>query len=267
MSLGDTRRPWTSSQWTTYFRANAASLLPIPWDQGVMLSDEEKAAVASSIAEFQIGESSEGRHFLGRSRDYAIASGDEVYAEAARLFIAEEHRHARDLARVLDLAGMARISRSLSDSVFRFLRRILGLEVSISVLITAEILAQVYYEALREATGSAVLRVLCEQILNDEAEHVRFQAERLAILRSGRRPETLVILRLIHRLFFAATCLVVWRGHRRVFRRGGYGFHRFLAESARCLQVALHRMDPAHYASKTPMLAPIPMPLPEEAFP
>jgi len=41
---------------------NAASLLPIPWDCSYRLSECEYGAVIPSIQEFQLGESSEGKH-------------------------------------------------------------------------------------------------------------------------------------------------------------------------------------------------------------
>jgi hypothetical protein len=38
------------------------------------------------------------------------------------MFLAEEHRHARDLGRVLDMAGIPRVERLAVDTVFRHLR-------------------------------------------------------------------------------------------------------------------------------------------------
>ena len=140
------------------------------------------------MQEFQLGESSEGRHLMTRAIRHAADTGDVDYIPALRLFIAEEHRHARDLGRVLDLAGIPRVGRTWPDTVFRWLRKGAGLELSIAVLVTAEIIAKVYYAALREATHAPVLRRLCDQILADEVQHVRFQAERVAILRRGQIP-------------------------------------------------------------------------------
>ncbi len=44
------------------------------------------------------------------------------------------------------------------------------------VLATAEVLAIPYYTALRDATGSPLLRSICCRILTEEAQHLRFQA-------------------------------------------------------------------------------------------
>src|SRR5258706_13943601 len=103
---------WTSQEWRGYFHKNGASLMSIPWEDGVTLTDAEKAAVASSMQEFQLGESSEGKHFQGLAKEYAQRTGDAEYVYALRLFIGEEHRHARDLGPVLDRAGIARLGHT-----------------------------------------------------------------------------------------------------------------------------------------------------------
>ncbi len=230
--------PRTSAAWVAHFRRNAASLLPIPWQRGAELTPAERSAVAASIQGFQLGESAEGKHLYRCAREHAAAAGDPDYAEAVRLFIAEEGRHARDLARFLGLGGVPLIERTAGDSIFRRLRKFGGLEVAVTVLLTPEILALVYYAALREATGSAALRRLCDQILADEAAHVAFQSERLAILRAGRPAPLRLATRAVHAALFAAAAAVVWAGHRRALRAGGYGFARFWREGWREFRAA-----------------------------
>ena len=96
-------RPRSSRAWCDYFRHNGANLLPLPWDRGAELTDAERDAVAASLQSFQLGESSQGRHLLRCAADHASRTGDPAYLEATRLFLAEEHRHSRTLARFLDL--------------------------------------------------------------------------------------------------------------------------------------------------------------------
>ena len=106
------------------------------------------------------------------------------------------------------------------------------------MLLTAELIAQVYYEALRRATTSAVLRQLCVQILRDEASHVEFQAERLGILRAQRRLPFYWATMLCQRALFAATCCAIWPMHRRVFHAAGFGFRRYWLAAWRCFDDA-----------------------------
>ena len=236
-----------SVAWVQYFRFNAKALLTIPWREGLYFTDETRSAIASSVQEFQLGESSEGKHLMACAKRHAAETGDGAYVEALGLFVAEEHRHARDLGRVLDLAGGPRVGHAWPDTVFRFLRRLAGLELSIVVLVTAEIIAKVYYAALREATGSPVLRRLCDQILNDEVRHVHFQTERVAILRSRRHPALVAVCQFAHRILMSGTCLVVWHKHGRAMRAGGYTFALFRRDTWSELSDALTRMDPARY--------------------
>jgi hypothetical protein len=236
-----------SADWAEYFLRNRDHLLEQPWELGAEVTEAEVEAIASSVQEFQLGESSEGRHLISAARRYAIKAADPVYVEALRLFIAEEHRHARDLGRFLDLAGVSRAAHAWPDTVFRWLRRRAGLETSIVVLVTAEIIAKVYYAALRESTRSRLLRRLCDQILADEVAHVHFQTERLAILRAG-RPRWRVALRQgAHRFLMFGTCFVVWHKHARAMRAGGYGFGRFWRDTWLEMRDALRRSDPASY--------------------
>jgi hypothetical protein len=241
---GAARRPWPSHEWCRYFRRNATMLLDVPWESGAGVTLAERDAIADSVREFQLGESAEGRHFVRAAKAYAARSGDGAYVEAVRLLIGEEQRHARDLARFLRLAGVPLAKTTWADSAFRWLRKRAGVEVCVSVLVTAEIIAKVYYAALGEATGSPVLRRICEQILRDEVEHVRFQAERLAILRAGRPRLVVAGLHLAHRAMFALACLVVWRKHARALRAGGYRFGRFWRCASSEMRQAVAQMAP-----------------------
>jgi hypothetical protein len=239
----------TSEQWRDYFHKNAANLLDIPWGRGVILSESERADIASSMQEFQLGESSEGKHFQGLAKEYSQLTGDNNYIYALRLFISEEHRHARDLGRVMDLAGIARSGHTWPDAVFRWLRHRAGLELSIGVLVTAEIIAKVYYIALRDATTSSVLRRLCEQILSDEVQHVRFQCERLAIIRARRSRAAVWLKGAMQCWFFGGTCWVVWWKHRHALRAGGFSYRTFRRAARREMWEAVALMNPRNYGS------------------
>ncbi len=215
----------SSLEWRLYYEANARSLLEIPWHLGPELTPYETAAIAQSLKEFQAGESSEGKHLFRHAQEYAARTGDQEYVPTIRLFIAEEQRHARDLGRFLTLNNIGLVSTTFTDRVFRKLRHLFGgLEISIAVLITAEIIANVYYAVLREATQSAILRCLCEQILRDEFKHVQFQAEQLGKLRGGRRWFSAAATMGLQRFLYFGTTLVVWFFHRKAIRRGGVAF-------------------------------------------
>jgi hypothetical protein len=86
----------------------------------------------------------------------------------------------------MESQGIPLVQRHWVDSVFRELRGLAGLELSLAVLVTAEIIAVPYYLALRTATGSPILKMICTRILEDEANHLRYQASMVARVASKR---------------------------------------------------------------------------------
>lgn len=213
----------SSSEWVRYFRGNVyVTLVAIPWEAGCRLTTAERRALAGSLRGFQSGESSDGRRLLRYGRRHAERTGDRDYVEALRLFIAEEQRHARLLGRFLELNGVALKRTNPLDRAFRMLRHLLGtLEVAIAVLITAEIIAEVYYAAISRGSRSKVLRAICSQILRHEERHVEFQAEQLGRLRARRGPATHAATMVLQRGLFAGTVAAVWLVHGRALRACG----------------------------------------------
>jgi len=216
---------WT--EWTQYFQRNRQHLLSINWEDTYRLSDYEKTAILASLQQFQLGESSEGKHLLAAAQRFADHSGEADYVSALQLFIQEEQRHARDLERFMMQQGLPLAQHHPVDSIFRWLRRSFNLEVCIVALLMAEIIAVAYYKALHDATAAPVLRGICQQILRDEAQHLRFQLDTLARLRCGRSPIRFFVTDIFQRILFVGILMVVWSGHRRVFRAGGVSFGQF----------------------------------------
>ncbi len=216
-----------SRVWCDYYRMNRTRLISIPWQRGVDLTVEERTVLIPSIQEFQLGESSDGANPKRLARLYAEATGDTHYQEAMNRFISEEHRHSRYLGRFLDLAGAPRLQSSWTDSIFRRLRRALGLELMLVTLLTAELISKVYYRALYSASSSELLRRICAQLLRDERKHVEFHVERLLMIRRCRSGWRRALTIAGQRVLFAGACLAVWRRHGAAIRMGGYGFRRF----------------------------------------
>jgi hypothetical protein len=230
-----------SATWRSFFEHNARNLLSLPWHRGAEWTPEQRDVLAPSLQDFQLGESSEGRRLLEAARGYAVRTGDAEYVEALRLFIGEEQRHAADLGRFLRLAGVPLLRRSWTDAVFRRLR-CGGLEPTLCVLLTAELIAMVYYLAVHDASPSPLLRRLCAQILRDERRHLRFHTERLAILRRDRNRWQWAAAAGLQRLLFAGTCLVVWWKHGRALRLGSFGMRRFWRQAWRECNQALRQV-------------------------
>ena len=220
----------SSESWKRYYIENNASLLEVPWDVPYELSPEERRAISKSVAEFQKGESSEGKHLISSAREYAAEANDPAYVDTTVLFIKEEQRHARDLRKYMALRDIPLAKSSWPDTAFRFIRHLGGMEVSICVLVTAEIIAQCYYPALKNATADPALIGLCDQIISDEESHVTFQTERIAGLRSSASPLRRLVSVILQRILFTGTVAVVWVEHHMVFARAGFTYSGYRKE-------------------------------------
>ncbi|MET7453912.1 ferritin-like domain-containing protein [Streptomyces sp. NPDC005574] len=183
-------------------------------------------AVWASIQRFQVGEDGDGANLAGK----ADQAGDADYAQAVRLFIAEEQNHARLLARLLAAGGIPTLNGHWSDTVFVRLRRLMGLRVELLVLMIAEVVALRYYRALRDGTNDSLTSDVAGRILSDEQRHVPFHCERLhasvaELPRAARRP-----LMILWRLLLLAVTLVVAADHGLALRQLALGRLRFVAD-------------------------------------
>ena len=230
--------PNTSRQWVRHFRTSAEIPAEIPWDDPRRLSASERAAVLRSIQIFQLGESGGGSRLMRAAEKYCQRSGDRHYLKALRLFVQEEQRHAGLLALYLKREGTALLSRQWTNGVFRRFRNVMGLELMLSVLLAAELMARVYYAGLSRATDDPVLQALCGRILCDERWHVRFQCDRLGHVRADRPALLRTLTHWAERLGFRAVCVAVWLNHGPVFRAAGTGFRAFWSKTGRELKTA-----------------------------
>ncbi len=239
--------PWTSEAWVAYYEANARNLLRLPWECGAALTADEKAVLAASLQDFQLGESSDGRYLRQRADVYARKAADPAYAEAIAWFIREEQRHSSTLADFLRAAEIALAEHTRLDAAFRWLRHRAGLEFFICVLLTAEMIGKIYYRALLQTSSSPLLRGICTQLLRDEVRHLRFHRERLALMRRRRPRWKLWLTSAVHRLFFKGTALAVWLRHGGAFRAGGIGFLAYWRQCREEWQAHQRQSDPMSY--------------------
>jgi (E)-4-hydroxy-3-methyl-but-2-enyl pyrophosphate reductase len=238
----------SSAEWLDYFQANAKNQWDVSWNLGAGIASAELAEISDSLRGWQLGETSDGSHLLAASANYAAKVRDPLFVDVVRLFIAEEQRHGHHLGRFLDLAGIERAKSDWGDTLFRRIRySVPSMEVWATPVVMVETHAMIYYDAIRRSSRSAVLRGICDQILRDEVEHIRFQCERLAILHRQRPGWLRALTKLAHRVLFAGITIAVWTGHRRAYRAGGYGFSRFWQAAWTRMRFAWRIMAPESY--------------------
>jgi hypothetical protein len=192
------------------------------WERGATLH----RAVWASIQRFQVGEDGDGANLVGKADE----AGDADYAQAVRLFVAEEQNHARLLARLLEAGGMPTLKGHWSDTFFVRLRRLMVLRTELLVLMVAEVVALRYYRALRDGADDSLTSEVAGRILADEQRHVPFHSRRLhdslaELPRAVRRP-----VMALWQLLLLAASFVVALDHGPALRRLGLGRLRFLAD-------------------------------------
>ncbi len=244
---------WTSAEWCEYYFFNSKARLKIPWQRGAEATQKELKRIASSLQAWQLGETSDGSHLRAAARNYANLIQDPRFIDAVDLFIKEEQRHGEDLGRFLNLAGIRRLKKNWGDAIFRLIRySIPSMEIWATPVIMVETIALIYYNAIRKATNSLVLRTICKQILKDEVPHIRFQYERLAILHKKRGRLLLKLTQGIQRTLFFTVVLAVWCGHHKALRAGGYIFKKYWQAAWKKMEFAWERMNPHLYEWDNP---------------
>lgn len=233
--------------WYGHFLKQRESPPALPWPDSYVLSDAERRLISRSVQQFQLGEWARGRGLVRRASAHSSLSIDQWFLPSLQLFIAEEQRHSHLLGRFLDRERIPRLNTHWVDGVFRQLRKLAGLEVCVMVLVTAEVLAVPFYQALRDATRSPLLRSICKRILCDEAAHLDYQALTLGLIRRPLSNRARAIRVLCHSILFHCTALLLWQQHHVVFRAAGWDFRRFWVQSRRCfarLQLKIRRLSP-----------------------
>jgi hypothetical protein len=230
----------TSKQWIEHFDQNAVRQR-VDWNLKPAVSVTELSQILHSLQAWQLGETSDGAHLIHAATLYASRINDPYYVQAVQLFIKEEQKHGNNLGKYLDAIYQPRISNNWGDTLFRKIRYFnTSMEIWTLAVITVESAAQVFYQALKNATNCKLLQQICTDILIDEAYHIHFQAERMAIIFKSKSVGTKIISRYFYPVFFFATSLVVWFAHKKLFKAGGTGFSKYMRSMQSKYRKTLH---------------------------
>jgi hypothetical protein len=128
-------------------------------------------------------------------------------------------------------------------------------------VITVESAAQIFYRAMKDATGCELLRQVCTDILVDEAAHVAFQRERLHVVFRRKSPLARLVACCAWTALFDGVALLVWLAHRTLFRAGGVPLASYLRRMRGKRRVAMGRTS-LFGARRTRSAREAPQPLP-----
>lgn len=232
--------------WIQYFERNRAvfdepSLAP----DASPLPDGLRLPLAKSLAVFQLGETGGGTRLMRYVRNALRHKPEalEGYDLAVRLFVAEEQRHAQMLEQLVIYLGGALVRKHWTNSVFRRLRTLFGMEFNIQILLTAELIAEAYYGIIFRRTTDQNVKICCHKILKDEMRHIAFHAsffqERLTRLPRPLRSLWRLGFRSCHRI----TATVVAWDHRHLLSSLGMGQQAFVRLTLKAGERFLRRLD------------------------
>ncbi len=233
-----------TQHWITHFEANTKlnnelSLPEVPCP----LADDARASIARSISIFQLGESGGGTRLRRYTRSIATLENLRGYQRAVDLFVAEEQSHAALLARtVLHLRGTL-LKKQWSNSIFRWMRDLVNLEFNIQVLLTAELIAEVYFGLLALRCSDPVVQIVAKKLLRDEMGHLSFQRDFLFERLKTLTPAMQRLWRWQFRAIHAATAIVVAWDHRSCLRAIHVTPADFRARAARCWESFQSRLE------------------------
>lgn len=157
-----------------HFEANRTR--PLPPIEAPPLDEPRRAALARSLAVFQLGETGEGR-IAHQVQTAQLPLVDDDYRAAVKLFVAEEGRHARILALMVKALGGRMLDESWTRHLFVFARRRIGVRFKLLVLLSAEVIAIGFYGLLAAALPPGAMAGALEQICADERVHFDFHCD------------------------------------------------------------------------------------------
>lgn len=215
------------SSWIHYFHHNNWSAVNLCPPGAATLSAHERELLGTSLQQFQLGEGSDGLGLMRRANEFSRLHGIDSLPDAMQRFIREEQRHSAVLGLFLDRESIPRLNHHWVDHVFRRIRNLAGFELMLTVLVTAEFIAIPYYTAIHDATKSECLRRIARRILNDEAQHLEFQADNLALCAADRGDFGRLLTIAVQWLVLSLASALVYSMHARLFRKAGFSPLRF----------------------------------------
>ncbi len=231
--------------WITHFERNTRlnDLMQLPVEQPCQLLESLRRPLADSLATFQLGESGTGSRLRRYAREVAPLENFRGYQRAIDLFVAEEQSHSRLLARaVIHLRGTL-LTKQWTNSIFRRLRFLVNLEFAVQVLLTAELIAEVYFGSLYLRCEDPVVKKIAHKLLRDEMKHLDFQRDFLSERVASFRPQGRWLWRLQFQAIHAVTATVVAWDHRQVLSALGIRPVDFRRRCLQAWQRFQHRLE------------------------
>ena len=196
-------------RWAILFSARRNR--PMPQVLGDQSHHPWSAALARSLAIFQLGESGGGT-VIQQAKRSPLHGIDPAYCKSVEWFVDEEHRHAEILTGCVQALGGQCIQNNWTARLFVYARRLLGLRFKVMVLLAAEVVGICYYKLLAMRIPVGQLRDALDELAKDEEAHLRFHSDFLRLYAQGVLPG--LVFMLVWRAITYMAAIVVILDHR-----------------------------------------------------
>jgi hypothetical protein len=232
------------AKWIEHFIRNRANRIEPEWSAPMTLSPRHLAAVLPSIEQFQLGDGGGACRLIAFNAERFRGQSADI-RRLVDLWFGEEAEHARLLGCAVDRLGGHRIQSHWSFTAFCQVRRLLGVRFELQVLTLTELVSTAYYRVLQRHIDDAPVRAMCSLIMRDEAGHVAFHRDRLAVMSRCIRGPGVAAWALQFWLCGYGAASVLWSSHGRALgalgvTRAEY-FHEVRREISRFVRLMLAR--------------------------
>jgi hypothetical protein len=205
------------SHWIAHFEKNRRDRPEPEWDAPFAMAEEKRRSLARSLSEYQLGDGGGECRLVAADTESFRGSAEEV-RRVVDLWFAEEREHSRLLAGAVRRVGGAFVTTTPAFELFYLIRRRLGVQFEMLLLLIVEIVSTGYYRVIRRHVGDEPIAQMCKLILRDEARHIDFHRDRLA----ARHPCGVGCWWALHFRFLGQACAwFLWFGHGRALRALG----------------------------------------------
>ncbi len=212
------------SRWIAHFTANKLDRPEPDWTAPFFMDERKRELLAKSIAEYQLGDGGGECQLVAHDAEVFRCSAEEA-RKVVDMWFDEEREHSRLLAGAVKRIGAEFITDTFAFRMFYAVRRSLGVNFEMLVLLIVEIVSTGYYRVLRRHVGDEPLAAMCKLILRDEVRHIDFHRDRLAAL----HPSGFGFWRTLQFRLLAYGCATfLWLGHGRCLGAFGGSFGELL---------------------------------------
>jgi hypothetical protein len=173
------------SKWIAHFTQNRERRTEPDWTLPVKIRPEVVTPLVRSLEQFQLGDGGGPASLIAYDAERFRNQTAEMRT-IVDLWFGEEREHSRLLGCAVDRFGGRQIASHWSFTAFCLCRRALSVRFELQILLLTEIVSTAYYRVMRRHCEDPAVRAMCGRILREEAGHVSFHCDRLAV--EGRSP-------------------------------------------------------------------------------